>query len=451
MATIPELRAKRGELVDQWNDLLMDKGGNVRDDMSAEDEAKVKDLEAEVGKLDAKIAAAERARAAQAAQAVEVKPDASVEPAKAPAQAKPAFKGQHVARAIRSIALGHMTRRSSTEVAKDAYGDNAAPVQAVVKALESGQISPDSTSSAAGGYLVAQDYLAELIELLRPASVVMSLQPRVLPMPNGNLTIPGIATGSQASYVGENTNISSTEPTFREVTLAAKKLAAIVPVSNDLIRFASVAAEQAVLDDLVAAIAQRMDLAFLRGDGSSNTPKGLLSLVNVANKFNGTDLSGVSGGQAALVQAVRSDLGKAELKLEEANVPMLRAGWILAPRTRTYLADLTDTNGNRAFPEISDGMLRGRPFRVTSQVPTNLGSSPSKESEIYLADFAQVIVGESMGVQVSASDVAAYHDGANVQAAFSKDQTVIRGITEHDMGVRHDKAIAVIQAVTWGA
>jgi HK97 family phage major capsid protein len=113
--------------------------------------------------------------------------------------------------------------------------------------------------------------------------------------------------------------------------------------------------------------------------------------------------------------------------------------------------DLITEQGAKAFPEMENGQLRGRPYRVSNQVPINLGSSPANESEIYLADFAHVVVGEASQMEVTASETAAYHDGSNVQAAFSKDQTVMRAIARHDINLRHDASVAVIQAVKWGA
>jgi hypothetical protein len=66
-----------------------------------------------------------------------------------------------------------------------------------------------------------------------------------------------------------------------------------------------------------------------------------------------------------------------------------------------------------------------------------------------LCDFADVLLGESNALEVMASDVAAYYDGANVQAAFSLDQTVLRLIAHHDIAVRHEESLALMTAVKW--
>lgn len=453
MDKLADLRAKRAEKVEEWNALLFDEKGVPKDDLTDEQIQQAEGFEKEVTELDKKIDRAQKALNAKAATAQPVNNGQGQGQPNNGVKAKPvtdhkAFKGQLFARAVQGIALARLTGKSAEEINKDRFGDNAGPVIAATKALESGQINPASPAGEEGGFLIGEDFVQEIIELLRSASVVMSMNPRVFPMPDGNLTIPAFNTGSAASYVGENTNISKTEPTFRQVTLSAKKLAAIVPVSNDLIRFSTVNSEQAIRDDLIQAMAVKMDEKAIRGDGTSNTPKGLLNLANSNNKFAARDITGTTD-LSDRVQKIRFDLGDAELKLLNNDIPMINPGWLMAPRSAVYLADLITEQGAKAFPEMNDGMLRGKPFRQTTNIPINLGS-PSQESEVYLVDFAQFVVGESSQMEVSASSEAAYYNGSEVIAAYSQDQTVMRSIARHDFNVRHDSAIAVIQNVEWG-
>ena len=76
-------------------------------------------------------------------------------------------------------------------------------------------------------------------------------------------TVPKIASGTGANYVGENTNATPTEPTFGQVQLTARKLVALCPISNDLIRYSSPQADTLVRDDLVSGIATAEDAAFI--------------------------------------------------------------------------------------------------------------------------------------------------------------------------------------------
>jgi HK97 family phage major capsid protein len=339
----------------------------------------------------------------------------------------PEAKGTQFARLVISLASSKGNMQEAARFAHEKWKDDV-----ISKALT-------ASIGNAGGFTVPEYLSSEIIELLRPASVVRSLNPIVLPMPGGRLTMPGAASGSTASYISEGVNITKTEPTFRQISMTARKLAALVPISNDLIRYGGSNIEQFVRDDLIAALAQRQDLAFIRGDGTGNTPKGFRFIAQAA--------SIISANATVNLTNVTTDLGKLELVLLNNNIKMMRPGWITSPRVAMYLMNVRDGNGNYGFPEMQQGMLRGKPLRTTTQVPINLGSG--SDSELYLADFANVVIGDSEGITLDVSSEAAYFDGSNVVSPFSRDETVIRAIQQHDIEIRQDFAVAVLTGVTW--
>ena len=346
-----------------------------------------------------------------------------------------ADRGLLIARVLQALTLGRGDGERAIREAQKRWP--GAIGEGVAKALSAG----DTT---AGGFLVPPDYQAEIIELLRAQAIVRRMNPVVLPMPNGTLSIPKLTGGATASYVSENTNIPSSQPTTGMLKLTARKLVALVPISNDLLRFSNPAADTVVRDDLVAAMALREDLAFIRGDGVSDTPLGLRYVAPAANVL--------ACNATVNLANVTSDLGRLMLALLNANVRMLRPGWLIAPRTYVYLTTIRDANGNFAFrDEMLRGVLWGMPFAQTTQIPINLAVTGTNESEIYLADFADVVVGDSMRLMIDVSSEAAYYDTptAAVQSAFSRDQTVVRVIAEHDFGMRHDESIALLKDVDW--
>lgn len=304
----------------------------------------------------------------------------------------------------------------------------------VTKALSASTVSE-------GGIVVPEQVAADIIPLLRPASAVYSLQPRIETMPSGVHSMPKIAGGAAADYIGENDNAPKTEPTWGAVRLTAKKLAALLPLSNDWVRRSSTGSDSSVRDDLVGAFAQRGDLAFIRGAGSQYSPKGLRYQALAGNV--------IAANATVNLANVTTDLGKLVLALANANVAFARPGWMMAPRSWNYLMTVRDANGNFAFrDELLQGRLWGWPFKWTTQIPVNMGGG-TDESEIYLADFADVVVGETESLMIDTSTEAAYFDGSNLQSAFSRDQTVIRGIVEHDLGIRQDACVAVLTTVKW--
>lgn len=335
-------------------------------------------------------------------------------------------KGIGAARFLRAVAFGGPDRGKAAGFAKTMYGEDSPVTKALL-----------STDAAA---VVPTEYSSEIIELLKERAVFRSMNPRVVPMATGSISLPKLTGGATASYVGEGENITATEQTFGQINLSWKKLVAMVPVSNDMLTLEAAGSEAIIRDDTVGALGTREDQAFLRSDGSENTPKGIKHYVPTANTFTANATVNLAN--------VTSDVAKAILKLLEGHSRMLNVGWLWAPRTTMYLKQVRDSNGNFAFKEELDGgKFWEFPYAHTTEFPTNLGGGT--ESEIQLVDFADVILGESSALEVEASREAAYWDGSALQSAFARDLTLLRVIARHDLGVRHEESLVEITGVKW--
>lgn len=345
----------------------------------------------------------------------------------------PDVKGAKVARMIQAIGATGRGGREAAHYAETVLGDAD-----VAMALNTG-------AASAGGVLVPQAFMADMVELLTPKSVVRSMGAIPLPMPNGNLTVPKMTGGATSYYVSESAAGTASEQTFGDLSLSAKHMITLVPVSNQLLQYSGVSqnVESLIVGDMVNSMGLREDLAYIRGDGTANTPKGFRNLAPAANI--------VAASDGATVQKVEADLSKLELKLLNANVRMLKPGWVMNPTTFMFLHSLRDGNGNKVYPELLQNQLRGKPLAVTTQVPANLGTGT--ESELYLVDFADAIIGESGTVTLAISTEASYTDpvSGTVKNAFTSNQTLIRAVSSNDFGMRHDASVAVLTGVKWGA
>jgi HK97 family phage major capsid protein len=367
--------------------------------------------------------------------------------------------GTAFARCLRATAAAKMMG-AGAEKAIDilkSWGD----VELADKWAESRSKALGSGDPTAGGFLVPPQFSSDVIELLRPAAVVRSLGPQSIPMPTGSINVPKLTQGATASYIGENANAPKSEERFGQIKLTFKKQACLVPISNDLIRYSSPSADAVVRDDVVRAMATREDKAFIRDDGTSGTPKGLKNWISATNKLaaNATvSLANVTTDLGRMVQAIMA----AEIPLivqqnQQTNAAVLdvRPGWIMSPRTYRYLTTVQTTTGAYAFrDEMLRGTLWGWPYRVTTQVLETYTAAGAEtggtQSELYFGAFAHAVIGEALGVTVDASQEAAYYDGTQVVASFSQDQTVVRVLAEHDFALRHDRAFALLQNMTWG-
>jgi len=203
----------------------------------------------------------------------------------------------------------------------------------------------ESTGSA-GGFLVETETADEIMRLIRARSVIMSMQPTVVSVKK-ELAVDSIATGATAYYVAENANITPSEPTFAEnIVLRPKDLAALVPVSNRLLRDATEAPalDEVLRSDLAEVLALRADLAFLDGPTGGPGPVGI--------RFTpGLTAAPSLGANGAI--PTYDDLKNVVAGLRNVNAPFKRPGWIFHPRTLstierlkladgTYIGDSTD-------------------------------------------------------------------------------------------------------------
>lgn len=328
------------------------------------------------------------------------------------------------------LTVGHAKKygfQSALKYAKEGLGNTD-----VERALAAG-------GQTTGGALVPQQFVADLIELLRAATVVRRAGARTIDMATGNLTMPRLAGGATSGYQDELDDIGISQETFDDLQFNAKKLTTMVPVSNDLIRRAAMSVDQIVRDDLIASASRREDLAFLLGAGALKDPIGILNMGG----------SVIAGGAATLTGAINT-LQACELTLKNGNSRMITPVWIFHPAVEAFLKGLTNEVGGYFFrDEMNTGKLSGYDYYTTTQLPTNL-QADGKGSYIFFVDMADILIGDAYTADIEVSYEGAYAgtDGVMV-SAFQRDQTIFRIIREHDIQTRHLQSIAVADVDAW--
>ncbi len=426
MSKVEELRRERADVNDQIQVLAQ---AEANGELNAEQVSEFEQLSAKFDQLTAQITRMEKAEqmAAAAAQPVSAHTGGQTPAIHVKKEAEQ-YKGSTFARTAMSIAAAKGNLADAAKFAKDEIGDSG-----VAMAIE--------TSGGSAGSLIPQNTYNEVIELLRPKTIVRALGAQSVPLSNGNLSIPRMSGGATAGYVGEGNDTLATGGSTDDIQLSAKTMVTLVPISNQLIGRAGFQVEQIFLQDMIAAMAVREDKAFLRDDGTGNTPTGFKSIAEGASQteaWSGTaDLATIDAYLDSLI-----------LKLMEADSLLVRPGWGLSPRSYMKLFGLRDGNGNKVYPEMAQGMLKGFPVRHTTTVPVNLGAG--SDSEIYFADWNDVVIGEDGVMSVDFSSEAAYKDATDTMvSAFSRNQSLIRVVNEHDVGFRHPEGLVLGTGVTW--
>lgn len=364
-------------------------------------------------------------------------------------------KGLDFVRFVKAHAVAKTRGMHPAEVAKAMGHQRIADIiRGGLEALSPEQRAVAMTESvmADGGALAPDEFSSEFIELLRAATVVRASGARVVSMNSATLSFGRQNSAGSASYQGETDNITPSKLSVGLLQASARKLTALTPISNDLLRDNKISAEMLVRDDLVAVMGRKEDITFIRSQGTQYQPKGILYWTASSNKFNATQ-----AGAAATAAEVTADLAKMHRLIDESDVNVDLAnnagavGWLMTPRSKWYLFGMVDANGQPLFrAELMQGKLWNHPVRTTTQIPNNLGGG-TNESEIYLGVFSEALITENTNLIVDAFPGGTYHDGTSLVSGISADQTVIRTIARHDFLVRHTNCFAVLQAVKWGA
>lgn len=305
-----------------------------------------------------------------------------------------------------------------------------------------------TTGSTTGGNVITTPLSSEFIAWLGNASAFLAGGPQQIDLSYGTLDIAGGNARTSGSYTAEGASIPYTEATTRKVSLAAKHLRAATAMGNHALEVSPLAVASLVGEELASSMVISMDAAGLRGDGSSPNPAGLLTLINAAHKFAAVNST------TPTVAQIEADVRKALYLIAATNIPAVRRRWVFNNRTFFYLQYLRDGNGNKYYPGLEDAnptWLGRIPVIVSEQIPSNLGVG-TNESEIYLVDFAHVLMGVTRALTLKASTEASYkNSGGTLVSAFDLDETVIRATASHDFDMKYDKAGVVLTAVKWGA
>lgn len=414
---IQQFQAKRAELIAK-QDAMITKGVVLTGD----DEAAYQAAADEVKAIDAHLARLKDVEARQAKSATPVQgvPHITVE-SNAP-------KAGDFVKYVKSLALSKGNPMQAIEIAKaQGYGNR---VETVLKAA----VAAGSTTSADFSALIEPQTLAsEFIDLLRPATIVGKLsQVRNVPQ---DIRIPRQTTGTTASWIGEGKPAPITNAAFGDLTVGSHKLGGIAVFTEELLRRSEPAAEAMVRDDLLVAVTNAIDLAFI--DQANAGVAG----VKPASIANGAGTAAATGTTAA---HVRADVKAAYGTFVAANQPIASATWIMHPSTALALSMMVNaTTGLREFPGVdfvTGGTFEGLPVVLSTNVP----GTPVAGFDMVLAVQNEILLAEG-GLTVDASreaslemDTAPAHD--------SKTPTPAELVSLWQTGAM---AIKAIRGITW--
>ncbi len=286
------------------------------------------------------------------------------------------------------------------------------------RTLVIGSVSPPSADA-----LYQTQHRPDLfIDVLRSQLVVGRLGATVLNDLVGDQEIPRQTASSDAQHVAEDSALSETDAEFDDVRLTPKTVGSVTSFSRRALINATPSVEGLVRRDLAAVIANAIDFQAVLGDGSGNTPVGVVN-----DGATSATLATPSWAQVlAFISAIQS-----------ADADLGSLGWLTNPRGVTTLRSTNKVAGEaeHGFIMTEPGNLAGYPLLTTTAVP--LGDTSPDTTSIVFGSWSQLIVGYWSGIDVLVNP---YSD-----AAYLRGRVQVRAMRDYDVAVRHGAAFAVAE------
>lgn len=294
-----------------------------------------------------------------------------------------------------------------------------------------------------GGSLVGPPEFGELIDLFRNTDALINAGAQVIPLPpSGRIKYPRQTSASAGYWLGENANATETTVGTGDLTLSSKKVVGFITMPNEILRYATVAAEALFRGDLTKTLNLTMDQALLEGGGGDNVPLGLINTPGIATVTPTT--------VGALGNTISPQDIYAFTSATEANNAVMD-GFIMRPelfykfvqaRAGVYNGSAVVGQGQYTFDqfrEMGQGFgkqLGGFKVTTTPQVSqSRVKSSATNLTYMIGGMFTDFIIAMFGGIEFMSTG-----EGYTLARA---DQTAIRAILSCDGGPRHPAAFAV--------
>ena len=243
-------------------------------------------------------------------------------------------------------------------------------------------------TAAEGGYFAPSQQLgSEWIGALRAKMVLSELGMRTMSGLTTKIQIPKIA-GASAGFVAESGAVGDNTQATSQITMQARTLGARSSISRQLTLQSDPSIEQIVRDDLVSAIASKIQDVGISG-GGSNEPSGILAV-------SGTNVGatmGTNGGAptwASVTGCVK------EVEVDNAIVNENTLAFLTNPKVKSKMANtpkVASTDSVMILEAPYDN-LYGYQIKFTTDVPSDLTKgNQSASSALIFGDFSQLIMG----------------------------------------------------------
>jgi HK97 family phage major capsid protein len=149
-----------------------------------------------------------------------------------------------------------------------------------------------------GGALVFEDFSNTIIRLVETFGVAMNVFQNVT-MSSDTLLVPRRLTGVTSYWLGENSTITTSDPTATMVQLVAKKLACATKVSNELLADNAISVASWLAQEYATSLSGAIDDAAFNGTGTS-TYGGIRGLAQIDDGTHTASIQSAATGNTTI-------------------------------------------------------------------------------------------------------------------------------------------------------
>nr|WP_321523325.1 phage major capsid protein [uncultured Macellibacteroides sp.] len=276
---------------------------------------------------------------------------------------------------------------------------------------------------ADGGYTIAT--ALQYQEALRNKLVLVGAGARMITGLVGNISVTE-GDAITVSWEGENTTTDDKKKTFTQRSLSPKRCSVNVPISKQLINQSSWDVEKMIMDDILNAHAEALEIAAINGSGVGQ-PKGVLNTDGI-----GSVTIGENGGAATFKSMV--DL---ETATSIRNADLGSLAYVTNSKVRGALKTTLKSNGVSGYIWEKDE-VNGYKAVASNIVPANItkGTGSNLSAAIF-GNFNDLLICQWGGLDIISDPFTLKKDGA-IEITLN---------AYHDVFVRRTASFAAIKDI----
>ena len=281
--------------------------------------------------------------------------------------------------------------------------------------------------AADGAVMVPTQFIPKIVRLIESYSTVRQ-DATLIPMKSKTVELPALTAGIIVYFPGEKKTIPKTKPEFELLTMIAKKMAALIPITEELIEDSAIEVANLLANLIAEGFAEKEEYLVFCGDDATDPFDGLLNVDD-------TNIVTMDGGDDSFLDITYEYLRKMQNPLTKA--ARRGAKYYLNSTVMNHLAQLKDDAGNYIVNPGQDGLpktLCGYDYELIDSMP-DLADDDADTPFVAFGNLRHVYFGDRRKLMIKSSE----------HVAFADDVTFLKGTQRISIKVAIPSAYSILK------